>query len=139
MPSPGFNRLAPVYATVDDLEACGPPPVALRAVGPDEKRRALYQACRKADTRLAARYKLPLVRWGDDLIQIVCSIATFYLLTYRGWNPQDTANAGIVTLYQDALKTLDQVAQGNATLDVQDTEPEPIVNPDMWSEPPRGM
>lgn len=130
---------APVYATIDDLASCGVPPESLADVGPVEKQRALYQASRTADQRLSARYRLPLVSWDDGLTWIVCAIASFRLLSFRGWNPSDPANGGVVMMYNDALKTLDKVAQGDYTLDLIDTQPEPIAVPDVSSDKPRGL
>lgn len=127
------------YATLDDLDACGVPPDALSDIGPVEKQRALYQASRTVDSRIAARYTLPLVSWGDDLIQIVCMIAAFRLLSFRGWNPSDPANGGVVMMYNEAMKTIAQVAQGNYTLSIVDTAPDPIAVPFVSSERPRGM
>ena len=42
-------------------------------------------------------------------------------------------------MYQEALKTLDKVAQGDYTLDLIDTQPEPVHVPFVSSDPPRGM
>ena len=71
-----------LYATLEDLAACGVPEEALRDITDAEKLKALAQASREADMRLAARYSLPLVSWGEDLIQVVCIIAAFRLLTF---------------------------------------------------------
>ena len=130
---------APVYATPDDLDRCGVPPEALKKIGIEERQRALYQASRTVDSRITARYTMPLVSWGDDLTQIVCIIAAFRLLCYRGWRPDDPANAGVVMMYQEALKTLDKVAQGDYTLDIVDTTPEPVAVPVVASLCPRGI
>lgn len=128
-----------VYATIEDLMSCGAPQASMAKVGVEEQRRALYQASRTVDQRLAARYRLPLVSYGDDLTQIVCVIAAFRLLSFRGWNPSDPANGGVVMMYQEALRTLDKVAQGDYTLSIVDTAPEPAATPDVTSDAMRGM
>lgn len=130
---------SPVYASEDDLGMCGAPPEALKKIGPEERQRALYQASRFADTRIAARYPMPLVSWGDDLTQIVCVIASFRLICFRGWNPADPANAGFVMMYNEAVKTLNMVAQGLATLNLPETSPGPVATPDITSDKPRGL
>lgn len=132
-------RTAASYATLDDLASCGVPPESLSKIGPTERERALYQASRTADQRLAARYTLPLTKWDDGLTQIVCVIAAFRLLCFRGWKPDDPANGGVVMMYREALSTLDKIAQGDYTMDLIDTAPEPTAVPTISSEPARGM
>lgn len=134
-----FNTQSPVYANLDDLDACGVPPEALRDIGPIERQRALYQASRTVDQRISSRYPLPLVSIGDDTKQMVCLIAAFRLLNYAGWNPSNPANGGIVKMYDEAMKTLDLVARGDYTLDVVGTSPEPLAVPEMMSHRQRGI
>lgn len=129
---------APLYATVDDLAKCGVPPAALARISEEEKLAALSQASREADTRLANRYQLPLVSCGTELTQIVCIIAAFRLLTFRGWNPDDPNNGAVRMLYTEARQTLTDVAMGRATLSVVDTAPEPTFAPDIACDAPRG-
>lgn len=130
--------VAPVYATVDDLTASAMSPEALKRTDPAAIEVALSQASRTADIYLGQRYALPLVSWGDDLRQIVAQIAAFRLMSRRGWNPEDRANVGMVTLYKEALATLKAVSVGNATLSVVDTSPEPSFEPDLQTSEPRG-
>ena len=125
----GFQGTAQVYASPADLALCGLPPGTLDDVAPDAVVRALYQASRTADTKIAARYQLPLVSWGDDLTQLVCVIAGYRLKCFEGWNPNDPNNAGVVQMYKEAMQLLKEVADGEAELDVVDTSPEPTGQP----------
>ena len=134
-----FQNTAPTYGTVTDLAQCGAPPEAFKKVGQEEQARALYQASRFADTRLSTRYKTPFTIWSDDLTHIVCVIAAFRLLCFRGWSPADPVNAGFMMMYQEAVKTLAMVAQGDANLDLMDTSPDPVSAPSVASDPPRGL
>lgn len=129
---------SPVYVTDDDLVAHGVSPEAIKRITPDVTAAIRSGASRTADLYLAERYSLPLVTWGDDLKQIVAAIATYRILTRRGWNPNDPNNAGIVALYKQALSDLQQVKVGNLSLDVVDTSSEPDQEPDIWTSEPRG-
>lgn len=122
-----------------DLQRCGVPPDALRDISEEEQDVALTQASGYAHSRLAQRYRLPLLHVGDDLKQIVCILAAYRLLVFRGLNPDASGNEGIKTLYTEAKQTLTDVAMGRATLDVVDTSPEPTEAPDVGSAPTRGF
>jgi phage gp36-like protein len=135
----GPQRTAPIYGTPDDLDSCGLPPRALEKIGPEERWQALYVASRTADTLLSTRFKTPLQSWGQDLVQIVCVIAGFRLICYRGWKPSDPANEGLVMMYNEALKTLKAVSEGDANLSMMETTPDPIFAPDVQSDRPRGL
>lgn len=130
---------SPVYATHEYLMSCGVPTKALSKLQPSETSMALAQASREADIQLGCRYNLPLVEWGDDLRQIICMIAAFRLLTFRGWNPDDAVNGGIVMLYRTAMSTLANIAAGRGQLNVVETAPEVDVHVDIYSSPPRGI
>lgn len=131
--------VSPVYATPEYLMSCGVPTKGLVKCQPSELEMALSQASREADIQLGARYNLPLVSWGDDLRQIVCMIAAFRLLTFRGWNPDDPVNGGISMLYRTAMNTLAGIAAGRGQLNVVDTAPEVDVTVDIWYNEPRGI
>lgn len=130
---------SPVYADATYLQSCGVPPIALRDITQAQMDLALAQASRFADTYLGQRYTLPLTDWGDDLKQVVCQIAAFRILTFRGWKATDPVNDAIRLLYQEAVNTLKLVAQGIQTLTVVDTAPEPTYAPDAFSDDPRGI
>ena len=134
----GAAQQVPVYATADDLVACGVSPEAIKRMGPDVIAAILAQASRTADGFLAQRYSLPLLSCGDDLTMLVCQIAAYRIMCRRGWNPADPNNAGLVFLYNEALRTLKSVAVGDLALSVVDTSPEPTYEPDLTSHRPRG-
>ncbi len=126
-----------VYATLEQLSRSGVAPDALRKMDDAVKLTALSQASAVADQSLASRYSLPLASWGDDLIQIVCIIAGYRLLTYQGLAPGE--GHPLTTLYKEAIQTLRDVAVGRAALNVVDTAPDPTFEPDMHCNEPRGL
>ena len=130
---------APTYADLNDMAVCGFPPNALASIPTASMARFLYQASRDVDLRLSARYSTPLpTPVGDDIVRIVCIIAGYYALVFRGFNPDDPTMSGIRMLYKDAMATLDKIAQGAYTLDALD-DPPPVDVPQATSYPQRGI
>lgn len=126
-----------VYATIDDLTSLALTPEAVKRMPVAQLDAILAQCSRTANMYLGQRYQLPLVAHGADLTQIVCALAAYQIMTVRGWNPENPADRGIVQLRNDALALLKEVARGNASLDVVSTSPEPMEEPDAYSDAPR--
>lgn len=126
------------YATPEDFFSCGAPTKAFIKCQPSEILRALQQASRIIDAHISTRYQ-DLATWDDDLTQWCCQIALYRLCTFRGWNPADINNAGIVTLYREAMDCLRRVQNGTLTLNVTTTSPEPTYQPDVATSPMRGI
>lgn len=127
-----------VYATKDDLFQCMIPPRAFSGLQDVEIDRALNMASRTIDNYLASRYELPLKFWDDDVTQWCCMIAGYRLMTFRGWNPEDPANRGLVAIYREAMDNLRLVKCGQLTLNVTTTAPDATFEPDIATSPMRG-
>jgi phage gp36-like protein len=127
-----------VYATLEDLAACGLPPAALSSIVPSVKQAALVKASAYADTFLGDRVTLPLQAPVDPTItDAVCQIAAWRLLCLRGFNPDNPGDAVVRQGYLDARDWLTRVANGQAKLNVIQGTP-PSVQPDISSNCPRG-
>ncbi len=127
------------YASIDDFNACGLPPAALSNMGLNVVQSALARASRVADTFLRDRYHLPLVcPWDPALTQWVCHLAAFELLSTRGYNPNTQGIDMVVRMrYDDAMKALTRVANGQQQLCVRQATP-PSNQPQLGTNPSRG-
>lgn len=113
-----------VYASLEDLDAYGMPGAALAKLAPSKRAEAIAAASTKAEGKLALRYDLPLVTWGVDLTEAVSKIASYDLLSVRGFNP-DGSDENVRTRHNDAWKWLTEVADGKCEpIGVVDTSPE---------------
>jgi len=102
----------PNYAVQSDLTV---PVAAFAPLSGSDLDKALTRASQLADSYLANVFDLPLVSWGEDLRGAVASVATYFAMQKRGFNP-DTEDAGALRLgYSDAIKWLEAVAAGKAT------------------------
>src|SRR5437870_5500434 len=75
-----------------------------------QQQKALDAANALADSYLAARFKLPLTLWGDDVKDAVVAIARFKLLTSRGFAPEGDHAAAIVEAKKDAIRWFEGIA-----------------------------
>lgn len=111
------------YVTIAELENLALPADAFAGASDPLKNSALKAASALASSHLKKRYGLPLVQWGDDLKLCVASIAAYFLMKRRGFNPQSGADAIIVTGYRDQIGEpgrkgwLERVASGDCELD----------------------
>lgn len=99
------------YATQADLEQHGYPAAVLDGLDVDTIDAALERASQEADGALrGAGYRTPLDSWSADLTGAVVSIAAWYLMTRRGFDPERGADAVIRQRFEDAQKWLSEVA-----------------------------
>ncbi len=97
----------------------------LTAVSSEDQETAIAAASSLADSYLSARYTLPLSEWGYDLRRVVCHIASWDLLSRRGFDPENAADKAIRMRYDDAIKWLADVRDGkNTPTDIVDATPE---------------
>lgn len=130
--------MADSYATIDDLDSAGIPPAALAGIALADKQAALVRASRVADTFLRDRYTLPLCCPFDPaLVDWVVQIAAYRLMQRRGFNPNGGIDASIVLGYQDAVKSLTRVANGQQQLAVTQSQPESL-QPELGTNVSRG-
>jgi phage gp36-like protein len=100
------------YATTGDLFDFGLSSDAGVDIGPSE--RQLDAASSLADSYLRNHYKLPLTApYPIALVEAVCRIAAYNILSVRGYNPEGDAGA-LETRYRAAMKWLQDVGAGRA-------------------------
>lgn len=129
-----------VYATIDDFEALGLPSGALVNLSFKAQQQILTAASRRADMFLRDKYHLPLRCPIDPaLTMIVCQLAAWMSLSVRGFNPNANAIDAVVRMnYDDAIKALNGIANGQQQLCVKQTEA-PSLQPQMATSPSRGF
>jgi phage gp36-like protein len=108
------------YATSIDFLRLGLPDRAAAAQTSAEVEAMLGAASRLADSYLRKRYALPLRGWDEALTRAVCAIAAYDALSRRGMNPENLADANIRMRYDDAIKWLKCVAEGDFSPDIED-------------------
>jgi phage gp36-like protein len=134
-------RATPSYATPDDLAIFGVPNAVIDSLTVAEKARYLAAASDRADGLIQNHHTLPLVAWGDDLREAVCSIAVWSIMSRRvGLNPEQGADLAIRKNYEDAMGLLKMVAEGDVELAgvIDSTPPEDDGGAFVYSDAPRG-
>ncbi len=126
------------YANLDDLSEAGVAVGALGSVSFTTQQRALQRASRIADSYLRDRYNLPLeCPYDQGLVDAVVQIATWRLMQRRGFNPNDPSDVSLRMGYEDAVKWLTRVANGQAQLCVVQAVPASL-QPTVGTNPARG-
>lgn len=127
------------YASIDDLTGCGLPAPALANVSLAQQQAALMRASRMADTFLRDRYTMPLqCPYDPSLTLWVCWMAAYFLLSTRGFNPNQSGIDTVVRMnYDDAIKNLTRVANGQQQLCVRQGTPS-STQPDVGTNISRG-
>jgi phage gp36-like protein len=131
------------YAIVSDFYRYGLPENALGAkVTPALIQAALDVRSAWADSKMAARYKLPLGTPYDlTIVMNICVLAAYDLMSFRGFNPENGgADANIRLRAEDAIRWFNDVERQAAHPNViEATSPSPaIASPLVLSDPPRG-
>ncbi len=94
------------YASLTDLYRYGAPATAFGGLSDPDKQAGLDEASAKVDEFLAARYPLPLISWPASITEHTCRIATWNLLSVRGYNPAIGGDTNIKDRYDDAIRQL---------------------------------
>lgn len=102
------------YASLADLYKHGAPVRVFGQLDDATKTAGLVSASAKVATFLRARYVLPLLTWDDSIVEATCKIATYDLLSVRGYNPAAGADPNIRDRYVDALVFLEKVQKSQA-------------------------
>jgi phage gp36-like protein len=119
------------YATEAKFEELGVGPTLLedQSITEDAVDSNLVAASRTADGYLSVEgfpYTLPLLQVGADLEMRICWIAAWTLLSSVGYAPENGADNLYRQRYEDALKWLEGVRDGNITsVDTIGTTPGP--------------
>lgn len=131
-----------VYATIDDFDQCGVPPNAIAGtrITLQVKQKALLRASRVADTYLRDRYHLPLLTPIDPALnEWTVWLAAWQLMSFRGFNPNTGQIDAVVRMnYDDTIKALVRVANGQQQLCVRQAVPESL-QPELATSPSRGF
>lgn len=131
-----------VLAKPEDLAVLGIPDSRVSDLSETERDRWLRLATDEASGATQERYGMPLVGWGDDLRNVVCSIAAWMILSkVVGVNPEENADKSIQDNSDAAYKKLRDVARGDSNfVGIIDSTPE--VENDagafIYSDAPRG-
>ena len=99
----------PTYASIDDLYRFGLQPFSVQNVPMSNLIAELEAASRYADSKMRARYSLPLLAWDTTITMHVCRIAAYNILVTRGYNPEAGADIAITQRHQEALEFFDGV------------------------------
>jgi phage gp36-like protein len=128
------------YAAPEDFDRFGIRPSALpSSITRADKQAAINAASDRANGYLGARFRMPIIDWGDDLRQAVCAIAAFELVSAQvGFNPEAGHNLVLINRKDDALRWLEQVARGHITPLIIDTSPPAASISRVTSNRPRG-
>ena len=117
------------YASAGELDTWGASADILSAIPEADKTGALEIASALCDGYLAQRYKLPIVAFCPDLRRAVLAIASYDLISARGYDPASTDNGNIRQRYLDAIEWLKAVADGEISPDIIDSSGEDDPNP----------
>ena len=134
------------YAQLTDFNQVYPGAAFGDRVLPSQKEQALIDASALANSYLGDKLHLPLsplpvppavAPYDRQLVRAVCQIAAWYCICLRGFNPDNPGDAVIRMQYDDALKWLTRVANGQATIAVAQADP-PSAQPDISTNCQRG-
>lgn len=112
------------YATTADFTAGGLPAPALSSVPSGTVTAALVAASGVVDGYMRKRYHLPLTSWDEDVTRATVHIATYDLLSLRGFAPAQGVDPLVVKRYDDAILWLRDVAKGLVEPGVTDSTPD---------------
>jgi phage gp36-like protein len=102
-----------VYLVDDERER------ALTPAGLERVDQAIRDANGEVDSYIGQRYVLPLPFVPDVLASQALNIARYKLFLRRGIR-EGTADESVVTAYRDAVKWLEKIATGKASLPIPD-------------------
>lgn len=108
------------YAAISDLTNVMNT-AALTTLSTGQQTQALSAASDIADSYFRAQYTLPLLSWGQDVIDAVCNIAAYRLMTLRGYGPEAGADSGFRKRYEDAIDWLKMVAKNETVPNLVDS------------------
>lgn len=124
------------YITDAELLTLGLPGAALSDVPVDVRDSARANASAVASSHLKKRFALPLVAFGADIRRAVAHMASYDVMTFRGFDPGSESGVLVVKRHDDALAWLRDVARGIVEpVDVTDSTPDtdeqgPLVSSD---------
>jgi phage gp36-like protein len=112
-----------VYCQPSDLALVGALPTFVQSLTAAQQIEAIQTASALMDSYFVARFTLPLVQCSYDVVQCCAKLAIFFLVQARGYNPLNPAELVYETTYNQQIKWLKDVANGQATPQVTDSSP----------------
>lgn len=98
-----------VYASEADLGNFGVPTIAFGQLTPAQKSAALASASATMDSYFRARYALPFVSFGTDVVECCCVLAAYRSMHMRGFNPAGGADKNFLDRYNLSMQWLRDV------------------------------
>lgn len=116
------------YALPADLLTFGMSAAALSspATGNTAQLAAILAASETCDGFHRNTWTLPLLKWGTDLVRVVCHLASWELICIRGFNPDSVADQLYERRYENAMKLLRDSSLKRYTFDVLDSSPNAV-------------
>jgi phage gp36-like protein len=111
----------PARATLSDLGSLGLPGQLLAGLPAVQQQQALDSASAKVDSYLGAHFTLPLTAYGQDIIEAEVNLASYQLLVARGFNPEAGPDKAIKERYDETVKWLQGIAEGDLVPNVADS------------------
>lgn len=112
------------YITYQELLAQGIPSDGLSGLSVDQLNDAIAWASDIIDGYISKRAKLPLVKVPSDIKRNCAVLASYNLLTRRGFKPGAPLNEMVQDMYEKALDWLLLVSKGDVTPQWVDSTPE---------------
>jgi phage gp36-like protein len=101
------------YCTIDELFRFGIRREAVGNIVSGDLSSAIDQASDLIDGYLGSRYTLPLKHWESDIRAKCAHIAVYDIIVNRGFNSSRAGDENLRLRYEDAIKWLTKVADGN--------------------------
>lgn len=111
------------YAKLADLAALGVNARVLESFTKPEQDRAIAEASDTIDSYLRARFTLPLLSFGTDIVGCCAVLAAYSLLSARGYNPDTPGDGNFRERYLDRIRWLEMISKGQAVPNVTDSAP----------------
>lgn len=129
-----------LYCEPSDITTHGIPKAAVANVTMEQLAEKCLSASDEAAGYLASAYELPLTRWDSATRKHVARMATYELMSSRGYKADSGKDDQIRQGYDDALKWFNRIASGGLRpVGIVDTVPE-VNEAEVWvaSGPRRG-
>lgn len=130
------------YAQIQDLKTFGVNEIALQTIPTEVLNNALIAASERMDSYFRGRYQLPLLPPFDVSITMNCAyIASYIVMSQRGFRPDQGADELIRMNFQDAIRWCEGVQRQAIHPTVTTSAPVPTTLydlPQVQSAIPRG-
>ena len=105
------------YCSAGGLVELGLPEAALASVPIRAIAKNLETASTVCKTYLAKFYTMPLIAWSESLNRSVAMIASYDLMSVKGYNPTASDNTTFRDRYKDAIKWLEDTAMDDPDIE----------------------